>query len=30
VEATIDMLTDAIYIFGMDKRLKKINRGGKR
>ena len=27
-EATIDMLTDAIYIFGMDKRLKKINRGG--
>src|SRR5947207_1392151 len=27
-EATIDMLTDAIYIFGPDKRLKKINRGG--
>lgn len=27
-EATIDMLTDAIYIFGTDKRLKKINRGG--
>jgi len=27
-EATIDMLTDAVYIFGNDKRLKKINRGG--
>jgi len=27
-EATIDMLTDAVYIFGPDKRLKKINRGG--
>jgi len=27
-EATVDMLTDAIYIFGADKRLKKINRGG--
>ena len=27
-EATIDMLTDAVYIFGTDKRLKKINRGG--
>lgn len=27
-EATIDMLTDAVYIFGSDKRLKKINRAG--
>lgn len=27
-EATIDMLTDAVYIFGNDRRLKKINRGG--
>ena len=27
-EATIDMLTDAVYIFGPDKRLKKINRAG--
>src|SRR5215510_11758989 len=27
-EATIDMLTDAVYIFGTDKRLKKINRAG--
>lgn len=27
-EATIDMLTDAVYIFGTDKRLRKINRGG--
>ena len=27
-EATIDTLTDAVYIFGPDKRLKKINRAG--
>jgi len=27
-EATIDILTDAVYLFGDDKRLKKINRGG--
>ena len=27
-EATIDTLTDAVYIFGSDKRLKKINRAG--
>ena len=27
-EATIDMLTDAVYIFGSDKRLRKINRAG--
>lgn len=27
-EATIDLLTDAVYIFGTDKRLKKINRAG--
>jgi PAS domain S-box-containing protein len=27
-EATIDMLTDAVYIVGTDKRLKKINRAG--
>jgi PAS domain S-box-containing protein len=27
-EATIDTLTDAVYIFGGDKRLKKINRAG--
>lgn len=27
-EATIDMLTDAVYIFGTDKRLRKINRAG--
>src|SRR5262245_61672997 len=27
-EATIDMLTDAVYIFGTDKRLKKINQAG--
>lgn len=27
-EATIDVLTDAVYIFGPDKRLRKINRAG--
>src|SRR5229473_780917 len=27
-EATIDTLPDAVYIFGADKRLKKINRAG--
>ncbi|MDX6574776.1 MAG: hypothetical protein QOE96_729, partial [Blastocatellia bacterium] len=27
-EATIDTLRDAVYIFGPDKRLKKINRAG--
>ncbi|MDX6306004.1 MAG: hypothetical protein QOI77_2973 [Blastocatellia bacterium] len=27
-EATIDVLTDAVYIFGTDKRLRKINRAG--
>jgi len=27
-EATVDTLTDAVYIFGPDKRLKKINRTG--
>src|SRR5689334_4451204 len=27
-EATIDTITDAVYIFGPDKRLKKINRAG--
>ena len=27
-EATIDTLPDAVYIFGPDKRLKKINRAG--
>jgi len=27
-EATVDTLTDAVYIFGPDKRLKKINRAG--
>src|SRR6266481_6376363 len=27
-EATIDTLTDAVYIFGPDKRLKKLNRAG--
>src|SRR6266853_5306298 len=27
-EATIDTLTDAVYIFGSDKRLKRINRAG--
>ncbi len=27
-EASIDTLTDAVYIFGSDKRLKKINRAG--
>jgi PAS domain S-box-containing protein len=27
-EATIDTLTDAVYIFGSDKRLRKINRAG--
>jgi len=27
-EATVDALTDAVYIFGPDKRLKKINRAG--
>src|SRR3989442_10178590 len=27
-EATVDALTDAVYIFGADKRLKKINRAG--
>src|SRR5207245_8032050 len=27
-EATIDTLPDAVYIFGTDKRLKKINRAG--
>src|SRR5437588_3610972 len=27
-EATIDSLPDAVYIFGADKRLKKINRAG--
>src|SRR6059036_2022478 len=27
-EATVDTLTDAVYVFGPDKRLKKINRAG--
>lgn len=27
-EATLDSLTDAVYVFGPDKRLKKINRAG--
>src|SRR5580765_4316342 len=27
-QTTVDTLTDAVYIFGPDKRLKKINRAG--